>query len=115
MADSSIMGQCSAMRWSSDGAYSSPTLCVLKIIVLKHKIKILIEASWEIGIFLGNRTIVPEASLVVLVIIMNNPPGKRDLKEREGKLKGLDPVPFPMESLLPLTALKDEGLVLLTV
>lgn len=80
------MCQCSVMGSSSDGAYS-PTLCVLKIIMLKHKMKMLMEVPSEIGIVVENRNIAPEASLVVVAVIMNNPHGRRTTSKGKGSSK----------------------------
>ena len=112
MVDSTIRGQCPAVRWSSDAAHFSPTLCVLKIIVLKPQNK----NSYKGPLRNSTGNIVPEASLVVVAIIMNDPTEERPQgKGREGKLEELAAVPFHVEILLCVTVLKDVGLVFVIV
>lgn len=84
------MDQCPAVRWSSDAAHFSPTLCVLKIIVLKPQNK----NSYKGPLRNSTRNIVPEASLVVVAIIMNDPTeGRPQGKGREAR--GISCRPFP--------------------
>lgn len=86
-----IVGQCLAMRWSSVSAQSLPTLCVLKMIVLKYHIKNSYRGPLRNST--SNRTL--EASRAVV-------------KKKKRKLKGSDEepttVPFHLEILLPWTA-----------